>query len=52
MLQHAFNYVNTVIFLIGAKNIRSQRAVLKIAGTRVGVRPDANGNDKYRLSNR
>ncbi len=44
MLQHAFNYVNRVIFLVGAQNIRSQRSVLKIGGTRVGIRPDASGN--------
>lgn len=47
MLQHAFNYVNSVIFLVGVQNIRSQRAVLKIGGTRVGVMPDASGNDSF-----
>ena len=47
MLQHAFNYVNSVIFLVGALNIRSQRAVLKIGGTRVGIMPDASGNDSF-----
>jgi hypothetical protein len=45
MLQHAFNYVNSVIFLVGVQNIRSQRAVLKIGGTRIGIRPDASGNE-------
>ncbi len=47
MLQHAFNYVNSVIFLVGVQNIRSQRAVLKIGGTRVGIMPDASGNDSF-----
>jgi len=45
MLQHAFNYVNSVIFLVGVQNVRSQRAVLKIGGTRIGIRPDASGNE-------
>ena len=45
MLQHAFNYVNKVIFLVGVQNIRSQRAVLKIGGTHTGIRPDASGNE-------
>ena len=37
MLEHAFNYVNSVIFLVGIQNIRSQRAVEKIGGTRIGL---------------
>lgn len=43
MLEHAFRFVDTVLFLIGPGNIRSQRAVLKIGAVRVGARPDANG---------
>ena len=45
MLHHAFKYVNKVIFLVGVHNIRSQRAVLKIGGIRVGVKPDTNVNE-------
>jgi hypothetical protein len=30
MLDHAFNYVDTVIFHIGALNIRSQQAIKKL----------------------
>jgi RimJ/RimL family protein N-acetyltransferase len=36
MLNHAFKFVNSVIFVIGIHNIRSQRAVEKIGGVRVG----------------
>lgn len=47
MLQHAFQFVDNVIFLIGQENLRSQRAVEKIGGTRVGNRPDAHGNESF-----
>jgi len=43
MLQHAFKFVSTVIFLIGPDNIRSQRAVEKIGAVRLGSRPDGAG---------
>lgn len=33
MLQHAFRFVDRVIFIVGAGNIRSQKAMLKIGGT-------------------
>lgn len=36
MLNHAFNFVNTVIFHIGSTNIRSQRAIEKIGAKKVG----------------
>ncbi len=45
MLTHAFKFVNSVIFLIGLQNIRSQRAIEKIGGERAGTRPDAGGRD-------
>jgi len=32
MLQHAFQFVDRVIFIVGATNIRSQKAILKIGG--------------------
>ena len=38
MLRHAFQFVNTVVFLIGPQNYRSQKAVEKIGVVRVGLR--------------
>jgi len=51
MLQHAFRYVKSVVFLIGPQNLRSQRAMEKIGGVRVGSRPDASGRESlvYRI---
>jgi RimJ/RimL family protein N-acetyltransferase len=47
MLRHAFQFVNSVIFLVGPQNLRSQRAVAKIGGSRVGSRPDAGGRESF-----
>jgi RimJ/RimL family protein N-acetyltransferase len=47
MLRHAFKYVNSVIFLVGPQNWRSQKAMEKIGGVRVGSRPDARGRDHF-----
>ncbi len=47
MLQHAFRFVNSVVLLVGPRNLRSQRAVEKIGGVRAGSRPDADGMDSY-----
>jgi N-acetyltransferase len=47
MLQHAFRFVERVLFLVGVDNHRSQRAVEKIGGGRVGSRPDASGHDSF-----
>ena len=47
MLRHAFKFVNNVIFLVGPQNLRSQRAVEKIGGVRVGSRRDAGGRDSF-----
>jgi len=47
MLRHAFQFVDSVIFLIGPQNVRSQRAVQKIGGMRVGSRLDAAGRDSF-----
>jgi RimJ/RimL family protein N-acetyltransferase len=47
MLQHAFRFVDSVVFLVGPQNFRSQRAVEKIGGIRVGTRPDTSGRDSY-----
>ena len=45
MLQHAFQYVSNVVFMIGPDNIRSQRAVEKIGAVPLGARPDAAGRN-------
>jgi len=52
MLGHAFKFVESVFFVIGEENIRSQRAMERIGGRRVGTRTDANGrtNFIYRIS--
>ena len=38
MLDHAFRFVESVVFLIGPTNIRSQKAVEKIGGVLIGNR--------------
>jgi RimJ/RimL family protein N-acetyltransferase len=40
MLRHAFQFVERVVFVVGADNIRSQRAVERIGGIRAGMRGD------------
>lgn len=52
MLEHAFKYVNSVIFLIGRQNLRSRRAIEKIGGAYVGERSDRGGHDSvvYRIT--
>jgi RimJ/RimL family protein N-acetyltransferase len=47
MLRHAFRFVDSVIFLVGPQNLRSQRAVEKIGGIRVGSRPDSSGRYSF-----
>lgn len=47
MLMHAFRFVNRVVFLVGLQNLRSQRAMEKLGGVRVGSRLDANGCDSF-----
>ena len=47
MLRHAFKFVDRVVFLIGSQNLRSQRAMEKIGGVRVGSRPDASGRISF-----
>jgi RimJ/RimL family protein N-acetyltransferase len=51
MLRHAFRFVNSVIFLVGPDNFRSQRAVEKIGGVRAGSRLDGSGRESlvYRI---
>ena len=45
LLRHAFRFVNSVIFLVGPQNVRSQRAMEKIGGVRVGSRLDSGGRE-------
>jgi RimJ/RimL family protein N-acetyltransferase len=47
MLRHAFGFVSRVVFLVGLRNVRSQRAVERIGGIRVGTRRDANGEESH-----
>ena len=51
MLQHAFGFVKSVIFLVGSQNVRSQKAMEKIGGVRVGSRRDGSGRESlvYRM---
>ena len=45
MLRHAFRFVRSVVFLVGPRNLRSQRAMEKIGGVREGKRPDGRGGE-------
>jgi RimJ/RimL family protein N-acetyltransferase len=47
MLGHAFRFVESVVFLIGPHNFRSQRAVEKIGAVRAGSRQDASGRESF-----
>lgn len=38
MIQHAFQFVNRVLFVVGPQNLRSQKAVEKLGGVRVGTK--------------
>ena len=51
MLGHAFRFVDSALFVIGPDNLRSQRAVEKIGGVRIGRRLDDTGLDSlvYRI---
>jgi RimJ/RimL family protein N-acetyltransferase len=50
MLQHAFRFVNCVVFFVSPQNLRSQRAVEKIGGIRVGSRLDEGGRYIYQIT--
>jgi RimJ/RimL family protein N-acetyltransferase len=52
MLGHAFQYVENVVLLVRATNLRSRRAVEKIGGVEIGPRIDGNGRESvaYRIS--
>jgi RimJ/RimL family protein N-acetyltransferase len=40
MLQHAFRFVGSVVFLVDPENLRSRRAIEKIGAVAIGSRPD------------
>lgn len=48
MLEHAFRFVRSVYFRVGAHNVRSQRALAKI-GAVLESGPDAQGNVRFRI---
>ena len=53
MLQHAFRFVRSVIFLVGPDNRRSRRAMEKIGGVYEGVtrrQPDGRESVVYRIA--
>jgi N-acetyltransferase len=45
MLDHAFRFVERVVFLVGPANHRSQRAMEKIGGVRAGMRSNGAGRE-------
>lgn len=45
MLEHAFQFLENVVFLVGLQNFRSQRALEKIGGVRFGMKLDASGRN-------
>jgi RimJ/RimL family protein N-acetyltransferase len=45
MLQHAFNFVQSVVFMVGPTNWRSQRAMEKIGGARIEPRKNWKGRE-------
>jgi len=45
MLEHAFRFVDRVVFLVGTENVRSMKAVEKIGGVREGLRRNARGEE-------
>ena len=44
LLDHAFRFVENVVFLIGENNVRSQKAIEKVGATKVGIATRTYGN--------
>jgi len=44
LLNHAFKFVENVVFFIGENNVRSQKAIEKVGAIRVGTATRAYGN--------
>jgi RimJ/RimL family protein N-acetyltransferase len=51
MLDHAFTFVDSVVLIVGAHNVRSRRAVEKIGGVLSGTITDVRGRESvvYRV---
>lgn len=47
MMAHAFKFVANVLFYIGSTNLRSQRALEKIGGVRIGTKTDPNNRESF-----
>jgi RimJ/RimL family protein N-acetyltransferase len=47
MLEHAFRFVETVVFVVAPGNIRSQRAVEKLGAVRAGTRHDDTRGERF-----
>jgi RimJ/RimL family protein N-acetyltransferase len=45
MLDHAFRFVENVVFMVGPRNFRSQRALEKIGAVRAGTRVNNRGEE-------
>lgn len=45
MLDHAFKFVDRVVFSVGPQNWRSQKALEKIGAVRTGLKLDKNGRE-------
>jgi RimJ/RimL family protein N-acetyltransferase len=50
MLRHAFKFVESVVFYVGEKNIRSQKAIEKVGAIRDGMVKRAYGNHSPTLN--
>ncbi len=50
MVDHAFRFVDRVVFMIGSENIRSQQAVLRLGAVRDGARLDPDGIEHFRYA--
>jgi RimJ/RimL family protein N-acetyltransferase len=46
MLRHAFRFVRSVVFKVGLRNFRSQRALEKIGAIRLGTTLDDKGHER------
>ena len=44
MLEHAFRFVEQVVFLVGPENHRSRRAIEKVGGVLAGAGPEGRGH--------
>jgi len=47
MLEHAFQFVDSVVFFVGVGNIRSQGAMEKISGVQIKSTNDENGRPHF-----